>query len=128
VGKLIDVLLGYLKGFFAGVVVRPWGKFINLAVARVKILQIDPRQALSLQYHHKRSELWVVLSGKPYISVGQVATEYNPGSVIFIPAKETHQALAPDETVHILELSFGEFEETDIVRLQDPYNREKENT
>ena len=46
---------------------RPWGMFESLldsAVCRVKRLTVNPGHHLSLQYHHKRSEHWVVVQGR----------------------------------------------------------------
>ena len=45
---------------------RPWGMFKNLLssdICKVKLLTVDPRQHLSLQYHHKHSEHWLVVAG-----------------------------------------------------------------
>ena len=42
---------------------RPWGMFENLLesdLCKVKRLTVDPKQHLSLQYHHKRSEHFVL--------------------------------------------------------------------
>ena len=45
---------------------RPWGSFENLLdtdYCKVKRLIVKPGQRLSSQYHHKRSECWVVVQG-----------------------------------------------------------------
>jgi mannose-6-phosphate isomerase len=46
------------------VVEKPWGKFEQYTqniLSTVKVITIQPGGALSLQYHHLRDELWVVL-------------------------------------------------------------------
>ncbi len=46
------------------------------------------------------------------------------GEKIFIPRETAHRLSAPgDESVRILEVSLGEFDEEDIVRLEDVYGR-----
>ena len=47
-----------------------------------------------------------------------------PGEKLYIPRETVHRLSADgDEPVRILEISFGEFEEDDIVRLEDVYGR-----
>ena len=43
---------------------KPWGSFINILDERytkVKQIVIKPGQSPSYQYHHKRSEIWVIV-------------------------------------------------------------------
>lgn len=46
------------------------------------------------------------------------------GETISIPKKTKHRASALDSECVILEIAYGKFEENDIVRLEDDYNRE----
>ena len=49
---------------------RPWGSFENITYGEgflVKILKIKPNSKISLQYHKKRSEHWVVTKGEATI-------------------------------------------------------------
>jgi len=47
-----------------------------------------------------------------------------PGEKLFIPRETVHRLSATgDAPVRILEISFGEFDEEDIVRLEDVYGR-----
>ena len=51
---------------------RPWGKFENILdtkICKVKKLTVNPDQHLSLQYHKKRSEHWIVVEGKASINL-----------------------------------------------------------
>jgi mannose-1-phosphate guanylyltransferase/mannose-1-phosphate guanylyltransferase/mannose-6-phosphate isomerase len=55
---------------------RPWGSFETLHLAQrsqVKIIEVNPGAALSLQYHHKRAEHWVVVDGEAWITRGDDA-------------------------------------------------------
>lgn len=106
--------------------VRPWGKFIQFThgePSTVKILTINPHGQLSLQFHEHREEFWYVLEGNPIVTVGEKITEAKPGEEFLINKKDKHRAEAKDHTVRILEISFGNFDENDIVRLEDKYHR-----
>ena len=107
---------------------RPWGMFENLLdskVCKVKRLTVDPGQHLSLQYHHKRSEHWVVVSGIATVRCGDETMTLDAGRSIDIPLGTPH-ALGNDthEPVIVIEVQMGSyFGEDDIVRISDPYNR-----
>ena len=105
---------------------RPWGNFVEYAhneSTTVKILTILPHQELSLQYHEHRKEFWRILKGHPHIVVGGKKVEANPDDEFEIAEKVQHQISANDDEVEILEISFGDFDEVDIVRLKDKYGR-----
>lgn len=105
---------------------RPWGNFIEFThneSTTVKILTITPHQELSLQYHNHRKEFWRVLKGHPRLIVGDKTMEGNPGDEFEIPEGFQHQIFGVDDEVEILEISFGDFDENDIVRLKDKYGR-----
>ncbi|MBX4197746.1 phosphomannose isomerase type II C-terminal cupin domain [Candidatus Parcubacteria bacterium] len=107
---------------------RPWGNFIQFTLnepSTVKLITVNPGQEFSLQYHHKRRELWRILSGHPIITVGDKVVKGRPGDEIEVPEETNHRIKAEDEAVEILEISLGEFDENDIVRLKDNYGRVK---
>ena len=68
---------------------RPWGMFENLLdsdICKVKRLTVDPGQHLSLQYHHKRSEHWLVVAGTASVQLGEDHRHtLTPGEAIDIP-------------------------------------------
>ncbi len=107
---------------------RPWGMFENLldsAICKVKRLTVNSGQHLSLQYHHKRSEHWVVVQGKATVQLEKERLYLEPGQSIDIPLGAQH-ALGndTDEDVIVIEIQMGSyFGEDDIVRVSDPYNR-----
>ncbi len=105
---------------------RPWGE--ELWVSRekpsmVKVLSVNPGQSLSLQYHHNRDEFWHVLSGSGMATVGENKLPLRPGQDVFVPRETHHRLETKDSSLVILELAFGEFDENDIVRLEDKYGR-----
>jgi mannose-1-phosphate guanylyltransferase/mannose-1-phosphate guanylyltransferase/mannose-6-phosphate isomerase len=105
---------------------RPWGSFRQFTsneISTVKILRVKAGQKLSLQYHKKREEFWVVLSGNPSITIGEETKIANPQDEFFITQESVHRIAAPTNDVEILEIAFGEFDEQDIVRIEDAYGR-----
>ena len=50
-------------------------------------------------------------------------TVLNEGETIDIPPNVRHRAKAIKGDTLVLEISYGDFEESDIVRLEDDYNR-----
>jgi mannose-6-phosphate isomerase len=106
---------------------KPWGKFeqyTHNARSTVKIITVQPGGTLSLQYHYHRDELWVILDPGARVEVGDRVLLPERGEKVFIPCGTVHRLSAiGDEAVRILEVSFGEFNEDDIVRLEDVYGR-----
>ena len=104
---------------------RPWGKFEKFCeneVCTVKLLYVSTGERLSLQKHEKRDEFWKIISGKAEITVGDDIKEAVEGDEFFVAKKTNHRIKAIDD-VKILEISFGEFDERDIERLEDEYDR-----
>ena len=105
---------------------RPWGSFRQFTEnesSTIKIISVNTGQKLSLQYHKKRSEFWVVLAGNPSITIGETTIAAKKGDEFSIPKETIHRIGAPDNDVEILEIASGEFDENDIVRLDDAYGR-----
>jgi mannose-6-phosphate isomerase len=106
---------------------KPWGRFEQFThnmLSTVKVITVRPGGALSLQYHHGRDELWVVLDPGARIELGVRILWPQVGDKVFIPRTTAHRLSATgDGPVRILEISFGEFDEEDIVRLEDIYGR-----
>lgn len=106
-------------------VVRPWGnfkEFVKNKKCTVKILEINPKQELSFQYHYKREELWYFFDNA-IVQLGKRKIRVKNGSIIKIPKKEPHRIISINNKVKVLEISFGEFSEKDEVRLEDDYGR-----
>lgn len=105
---------------------RPWGsfeRFCDNAVCTVKIIAVNPNEELSLQYHKHRDEFWKVLQGKPKLVIGDKTINGKEGDEFFVPKGTKHRISADKETVKVLEIAFGKFDENDIVRLEDKYRR-----
>ncbi len=105
---------------------RPWGNFVQFTKneqTTVKILTINKGEELSLQYHNKRKEFWKVIYGNPQITIGEEKIIANVGDEFEIQEKVNHRIAAQNDKVEILEIAFGDFDENDIVRLEDRYGR-----
>ncbi len=73
---------------------RPWGTYATLKREdgyQVKRITIAPGQKLSLQYHHKRVEHWVVTNGKAIVQVGEEESETGPRGHRYITLGEKHR-------------------------------------
>lgn len=106
---------------------RPWGAFQQLVLNRpvtVKVITVAPASRLSLQYHRCRSEMWQILDGPLQVTVGEREWEATVDELVWIPAGEVHRVGNSGTTPgRLLEIAYGDFDEDDIVRLQDDYGR-----
>jgi mannose-6-phosphate isomerase-like protein (cupin superfamily) len=107
---------------------RPWGSeeiFTTNESTTVKILTINPGEECSLQYHNHRKEFWKVIEGEAILQIGDNKIDAALGSEYEIPVGTQHRIIGKDKPGKILEISYGEFDENDIVRLEDKYGRLK---
>lgn len=109
-------------------VYRPWGFFETLHMApgtQVKLIEVYPGAALSLQYHRKRAEHWVVVSGEASVARGEDHLVLKENESTFIPVGVKHRLEnRTDHALRIIEVQVGEYlGEDDIVRLEDRYKR-----
>lgn len=106
---------------------RPWGKFRRFpheGVSSIKIITVNPGGILSLQYHHGRDEFWLVLDDGLEMTVGESVWRPAAGEEIWIPKGTKHRVRGVGENpARVMELWIGPSEESDIVRLEDAYNR-----
>lgn len=107
---------------------RPWGTYATLKQEdgyQVKRITVAPGQKLSLQYHHKRAEHWVVTQGKALVQIGEQEFETGPGEYRYIARGEKHRLTnIGDQELVLIEVQVGSYlGEDDIVRLDDDYGR-----
>jgi mannose-1-phosphate guanylyltransferase / mannose-6-phosphate isomerase len=107
---------------------RPWGTYATLKQEdgyQVKRITVAPGQKLSLQYHHKRAEHWLVTQGHAIVQVGDEEFETGPGEYRYIPLGEKHRLTnIGDSELVLVEVQVGSYlGEDDIVRLDDIYGR-----
>ena len=110
--------------------VRPWGSWYNWdrgAQWNLKSIYIEAGKRLSLQYHHHRKECWVLVEGDATATIhdedGTPRTiVMKKGESLFVDVKATHRLESIQGGV-VVEISLGKFDENDIVRIEDDYER-----
>tara|TARA_Y100000385_G_scaffold288524_1_gene355354 strand:+ start:465 stop:845 length:381 start_codon:yes stop_codon:yes gene_type:complete len=107
---------------------RPWGKYevlLDDENVKVKRITVDPNQRLSYQYHHKRSEVWTVVSGMLTIILDDDKLFRGKGQSVRIRQGDRHRAWnETNKPVVFIEVQTGTyFGEDDIIRIEDDYKR-----
>ena len=107
---------------------RPWGRYEVLSEAekyKVKSVFVNPGHRLSLQRHRKRSEHWVIVTGRAIVIRDDETIELSEGETVDISVGTIHRIENRDTQLLIfIEVQFGDyFGEDDIERLQDDYAR-----
>ena len=107
--------------------IRPWGKFRSFPhkqAGSIKIISVEPNGTLSLQYHHRRSEFWVVLDKGLEVTLGDKVWQPEKNEEIFISQKTPHRLRCIGRKhARVMEIWLGHSDESDIVRLEDEYGR-----
>jgi len=98
-----------------------------------KILIISPNKRLSWQYHHRRSEIWKVVSGEIKVVTSHDDVErkekiLKEGDEIRLSKGERHRIIGMDEYAVVAEIWIhtdkdNPSDENDIVRVQDDFDR-----
>ncbi len=110
--------------------IRPWGEFYGWDKGDgwyLKTIYIHPGKRLSLQSHTKRSELWILVAGDAMATIGKKKSQLKRvplsiGTLFEVPQGAIHRL----ESKHggtLVEIAQGEFDENDIVRLEDDHGR-----
>jgi mannose-6-phosphate isomerase len=107
---------------------RPWGTYTVLDENngyKIKRIEVNPGQRLSLQMHHHRSEHWIVVSGTAKVTCGEDEYMVNVNESTFISIGKSHRLENPGKIpLVIIEVQSGEYlGEDDIVRYDDDYQR-----
>jgi mannose-6-phosphate isomerase len=107
--------------------IRPWGKFRTFPhdqAGSIKIITVKSGEVLSLQYHKKRSEFWIILDEGLEVTAGERVWQPEVNEEIFIPRKIPHRVRCIGKRpARIMEIWIGKSEESDIIRLEDEYGR-----
>jgi mannose-1-phosphate guanylyltransferase/mannose-6-phosphate isomerase len=106
---------------------RPWGSFRQYAhnqETTVSLMTVMPGQRLSLQSHAGRAELWVVLDEGAVVQVREEERPCLAGEEVWIPAGGKHRlSCRGTRPVRVLEVAFGDWQQEDITRYEDDYQR-----
>jgi mannose-6-phosphate isomerase len=108
---------------------KPWGYELHWAKTDRyvgKIIHINKGHALSLQYHNKKDETIMLLSGKLLFEIQQdgqlVKHEVAPLERFHVTPGTVHRMTAIEDC-DVVEVSTPELD--DVVRLEDRYGREE---
>jgi len=108
-------------------VTRPWGQFKQYAFnedCTVSLMEVKPGQRLSLQSHTGRAELWIVMDEGAQVQVGESIRACVPWEEIWIPAGEKHRlSCIGERPCRVLEVAFGNWQQADITRYEDDFQR-----
>lgn len=109
-------------------VVRPWGSYTVLEDGpnyKVKSIIVKPEKRLSLQKHKFRAEVWTVVKGVATVTIDEKTFDLTTNETCFIPQGSVHRLTNKTSTpVEIIEIQTGSsFDEDDIIRLEDDFNR-----
>jgi mannose-1-phosphate guanylyltransferase / mannose-6-phosphate isomerase len=128
--KLVDRLAVHDKNVtqFHRRVYRPWGWYESIDQGprfQVKRLMVAPGGSMSLQYHNRRAEHWVVVSGTAEVTCDGRVFRLEENQSTYVPRSSPHRLANPGtEPVEIIEVQSGDYlGEDDIVRLEDNYGR-----
>jgi len=108
---------------------KPWGWELVWAETDAyvgKLLFVRAGEALSLQYHERKDESWLVQEGRARLELGDVGAaletlEIAPGDAFRHRPRTVHRVTALEDLL-LLEVSTPEID--DVVRLEDRYGRE----
>ncbi len=105
---------------------RPWGSFKQFAFneeVTVSLMTVKPGLRLSLQSHTGRAELWIILDPGAQVQVDDQVFYPKPGEEIWIPANARHRLSSTGPEVRVLEVAFGNWQQADITRYADDFQR-----
>jgi mannose-6-phosphate isomerase len=106
---------------------RPWGSFKQYAhnsECTVSLMTVLPGRRLSLQSHTGRAELWIVLDDGASVQVGDDERSCRAGEEVWIRANERHRlSCRGPHPVRVLEVAFGDWQQADITRYEDDFDR-----
>lgn len=100
---------------------HPWGTTTLLNVGenfRIKRVDLEPKQSMSLHQHQETTENWLVIEGQIDVQIGDEKYTYQQGEAFFIPQQIKHRL--SNNTAQPLSLikiqSGSSFNEQDITR------------
>lgn len=113
---------------------RPWGSFTVLAEMSdqgnssdviIKRIEVLPGKRLSYQTHELRAEHWYTVAGEGKAIIDDFTIELTTGNSVTISPGQKHRLDNSNGTssLIIIEIITGSFDEYDIVRIEDDFNR-----
>ena len=88
-------------GFENKKILRPWGNYDSLFNKdnwKVKLIEVKPKQSLSLQKHKYRSEHWVIVDGIAEVEIEDKKFILTSNQSTYIPIGSKHRLSNPGES------------------------------
>ncbi|NCC97541.1 MAG: cupin domain-containing protein, partial [Synergistales bacterium] len=84
-------------------------------------ITVHPGKALSLQYHHHRTEHWIVVKGTAQVERDEETFYLHEGESTFIQKNQLHRLINPGKIpLEIIEVQNGPYlGEDDIFRVEE---------
>ncbi len=104
----------------------PWGHAETLTQGgrfQVRALVVKPGEAMTLQSHVHRAELWVVVEGSAFVTVGETETFVTESQFVQIPIGAPHRLSNPGRVdLRLIEVQTGSYLGDDaILRYESAY-------
>jgi mannose-6-phosphate isomerase-like protein (cupin superfamily) len=107
---------------------KPWGWELVWAETETyagKLLFVRAGESLSLQYHERKDESWLVREGRARLELGEAGRELEPveiaaGDAFRFRPGTLHRVTALEDLL-VVEVSTAELD--DVVRVEDRYGR-----
>ncbi|PIU87077.1 mannose-6-phosphate isomerase [Candidatus Berkelbacteria bacterium CG06_land_8_20_14_3_00_43_10] len=106
---------------------KPWGKYEQFTFneqSTVKILTVNAGVRLSYQSHNHREEFWKCIKNSVKVIIDDVEVILKDNEEIRLPKGCKHRLIGLEREGKVLEISFGAFDEEDIIRYEDDFGRE----
>ena len=105
---------------------KPWGseelmEHTNQQITP-KIMNIKAGHRNSLHYHKNKDEFVYCISGTGILQNNTDLITITPSSYNMVPKHVAHRVTTLSD-LKLLEISIGEYDENDIFRMEDDYNR-----
>jgi mannose-6-phosphate isomerase-like protein (cupin superfamily) len=120
----------FISTFFPEVNLEDFAGFRKLSP---KVLMVAPHARLSWQYHHRRSEIWIVIGGEVAIITSETDEQNEPiklkmGDLVKLKQGERHRLIGLEGWGIVAEIwqhtdLQHPSDELDIVRVQDDFGR-----
>jgi mannose-1-phosphate guanylyltransferase / mannose-6-phosphate isomerase len=127
VGKLVDEMRadGIGAVFTHARENRRWGSFEIMDRGeshQVRRVSVGSGGCLPLQYHHHRSQHWIIVAGLATVTIDDQVMMMGPCQQVFIAQGSAHKLEnLGDDTVEIIEVQYGHYlGEDDVVPLPEP--------
>lgn len=107
---------------------RPWGRYLTVYHTPhiwTKTLIIREGARLSLQKHARREEFWHDPEGRLFATIGDETFRMRSDTVYHVPFNTLHRLENISRyELTLVEVAYGDPDESDIVRIADDYGRE----